>query len=250
MKVGIIGGTGLYGWGDSEELIINTPYGNISVFHSAYANSDLFFLPRHGKDHKIPPHNVNYRGIISALDSCGIAYLLSLCTVGSMKENITPGSFVNPCDFIDFTRRKTTFFDTRVVHVDMSVPFCPLLQKTIQDVLEKSGETFHSGIYIATEGPRLETPSEIAMFSRFGDIVGMTLVPEAILAREKGLCYASLCLVSSMCAGLQASLPVHEIVNLSDTKKDTIHDMIFSIFDSLPETKTCLCSSIVQDGSL
>lgn len=250
MKVGIIGGTGLYDWGESEELIINTPYGDISVFHKSHLHTDLFFLPRHNKDHKIPPHNVNYRGNISALENCGIAYIISLCTVGSMKKNIKPGNFVIPYDFIDFTRRKTTFFDTRVVHVDMSVPFCPRLQKTIQDVLKKSGELFHSGIYIATEGPRLETPSEIAMFSRFGDIVGMTLVPEVILAREKGLCYASLCLVSNMCAGLQASLPVHEITDIYDTKKDMIQHLLFSIFDALPRNKTCLCSSIVQDGSL
>jgi len=185
-----------------------------------------------------------------ALENCGIDYLLALCTVGSMKENITPGSFVIPSDFIDFTRRKTTFFDTRVVHVDMSVPFCPLLQKTLQDVLQDSGEKFQSGIYIATEGPRLETSSEIAMFSRFGDVVGMTLIPEAILAREKGLCYVPLCLVSNMCAGLQASLPAREIIDIYETKKNNIQNLLFTTIDALPQRKTCSCSSIAQDGYL
>ena len=250
MKVGIIGGTGLYHWGDFEELIITTPYGDIPVFHGNHKKTDLFFLSRHGVDHRVPPHMVNYRGNIMALENCGIEYLLSFCTVGSMKEHITPGSFVIPHDFIDFTHRKTTFFDTRVVHVDMSVPFCPLLRGILQDVLEDSGETFHSGIYIATGGPRLETPSEITMFSRFGDIVGMTLIPEAILAREKGLCYASLCLVSNMCTGLQESLPAHEIIDIYETKKNTIQNLLLTIIDVLPQKKTCSCSRIVQDGSL
>jgi 5'-methylthioadenosine phosphorylase len=185
-----------------------------------------------------------------ALEACGIDYLLSFCTVGSMKKNILPGSFVIPHDFIDFTHRKTTFFDTRVVHVDMSEPFCPLLEGILQDVLKESEETFFSGIYVATEGPRLETPSEINMFSRFGDIVGMTLIPEAILAREKGLCYASLCLVSNLCAGLQASLPACEIIDIYKVKKNTIQNLLLSIIDSLPQQKTCSCSMIVQDGSI
>lgn len=250
MKVGIIGGTGLYERNDSEEIIITTPYGNIPVFHSTYTDTDIFFISRHGKHHTVPPHMINYRGNIMALENCGIDYLLSFCTVGSMKENITLGSFVVPHDFIDFTHRITTFFDTRVVHVDMSVPFCPLLRKKLQDVLQESGEKFHSGIYVATEGPRLETPSEIAMFSCFGDVVGMTLIPEAILAREKGLCYASLCLVSNMCTGLQESLPAHEIIDIYETKKNTIQNLLLTLINALPQKKTCSCSSIPQDGSL
>ncbi len=250
MKVGIIGGTGLYHWGDSEEIIITTPYGDVPVFHGIHKTTDLFFLSRHGKDHKVPPHMVNYRGNIKALEDCGIDYILSFCTVGSMREHITPGSFVIPRDFIDFTHRKATFFDTQVVHVDMSRPFCPLLQKALQDVLQESGETFHFGIYVATEGPRLETLSEINMFSRFGDIVGMTLIPEAILAREKGLCYAPLCLVSNMCAGLQESLPAREIIDIYETKKNTIQNLLLTIIDALPQKKTCSCNASAKNGFL
>jgi 5'-methylthioadenosine phosphorylase len=250
MKVGIIGGTGLYELGESEEIIINTPYGDIPIFHVSRNKNNLFFLTRHGKEHKIPPHAINYWGNIQAMESCGVDYLIALCTVGSMKEHITPGSFVLPSDFIDFTKRKTTFFDNTVVHIDMSVPFCSSLQGVIKKILQSSQERVHSGIYVATEGPRLETKAEIKMLSHFGDIVGMTLVPEVILAREKGLCYVPLCLVSNMCTGLQDSLPAREIIHIYDAKKTVMTDLLFKIIDALPLKKTCNCSTTVQNGCL
>jgi 5'-methylthioadenosine phosphorylase len=250
MKMGIIGGTGIYDLEGTQELCVDTEYGEISLTHQKKGERDIFFVPRHGSNHTTPPHRVNYRGNITALANCHVDYIIALCTVGSMQCSIPPGTFFVPVDFIDFTRRNTTFYHTEVVHIDMTLPFCPSLQKTFLQTLDKHKTPYSTGVYIATEGPRLETKAEIAMLSQFGDVVGMTLVPEVILAREKGLCYGALCLVSNMCAGLQNSLPATEIKGIYDEKKSMVHDIVFTIMDNLRPKKTCRCEKALQTSRL
>ncbi len=247
MKIGIIGGTGYYKW-KGEEMQIETSYGNVIVFYFKLHGRDVFFLPRHGKKHK-PAHAVNYHANIEAMKNAGVEAIISINTVGSMKREIEPGSIFIPDDFIDFTKRKTTFYDDVAIHIDMSIPFCPVVRKVLVEEAKKK-EEIYEGIYVATEGPRLETKAEIKMLSNFADVVGMTLVPEAILAREKEICYASICLVSNYAAGLQKSLDVEEIKRMTEEKKGTIIEIIEECIKNLPEKWDCVCKNAIEKGKL
>jgi 5'-methylthioadenosine phosphorylase len=184
------------------------------------------------------------------MKNCRVERIIAVSTVGSMKQHIPSGCFVVPSDFVDFTKRKTTFFDDSVVHVDMSLPFCPQVSDALKAALRQAKEKFFPGVYVATEGPRLETKTEIAMFSAFGDVVGMTLVPEAILAREKGICYASLCLVSNMCAGMQQALPAGEIREIYETKQRVVNEVLNAAIMQMPSERGCSCSMAPEEGKL
>ncbi len=248
MRVGIIGGTGIYDFGDSA-IKIETGYGNVDVFYSKKGEIETFFLPRHGRGHGIPPHKINYKANIQALKNCKVERIIALSTVGSMRKEIKPGSIFIPSDFIDFTKRKATFFDDDVIHVDMSQPFCEEVRHAIIKSAKKIVEVFE-GVYLATEGPRLETKAEIMMFSKFAHVVGMTLVPEVILAREKGICYASLCLVSNMAAGLQKELPADEIVSIYSKKKDMMLKIIKNAIKEIPKERKCGCGEAAIKGKI
>jgi 5'-methylthioadenosine phosphorylase len=131
----------------------------------------------------------------------------------------------------------------------MSQPFCPEIRTALIDFSEKYTK-ISEGIYLATEGPRLETKAEIALFSKFAHVVGMTVVPEVVLAKEKGICYASLCLVSNLAAGLQNELPANEIVKIYTEKKETIMKILDGAVKRLPQHKKCDCSEAVHKGKI
>ena len=244
MKIGIIGGTGFYNLEEMMEIEVETPYGIVIIGHLEKEGKDIFFLPRHGREHSVPPHKVNYLANIQAMKNCRVERIIAINTVGSMRDEIKPGSFFIPNDFIDFTKRASSF-NEGVVHIDMSEPFCPEIRKILLDVTNAS-----EGIYIATEGSRLETKAEIRMFYQFGEVVGMTLFPEVVLAREKGICYASLCLVSNWCTGLQDSLSVEEIVSIHEEKKDEIMKILDESIKKIPEERNCGCSKAFEKGKL
>ncbi|KAA0001676.1 MAG: S-methyl-5'-thioinosine phosphorylase [Thermoplasmata archaeon] len=247
MKIGIIGGTGFYET-EGSEITVDTNYGAISLFHQEKYERDVLFVPRHGKK-KAVPHAVNYHGIIEALHRSGVTAIMALNTVGSMKEEIGVGSLVIPDDFIDFTARKSTFFDDELVHVDMSEPFCPVLRKLALKEASRRCET-HEGVYVVTEGPRFETRAEIRMFRTFADVVGMTLSPEVVLAREKGICYASICLVSNYAAGMQKTLDVEEITRVHAKRKKDILAIIDECIKKIPERRNCGCHHAAARGRL
>lgn len=247
MKIGIIGGTGYYKW-KGEEIKIETSYGEIIAFYFKKYGKDVFFIPRHGKKHK-PAHLANYHGNIDAMGRIGVEVILAINTVGSMKRNIKPGSLFIPNDFIDFTKRKCTFYDDVTIHIDMSKPFCPIVRNLLLKEAKKKS-IVKEGIYVATEGPRLETRAEIKMLSNFADVVGMTLVPEVILAREKGICYASICLVSNYAAGLQEKLDIDEIKRITNEKKKDILEIIEACIKKMPEKRNCECKYAVEKGRL
>jgi 5'-methylthioadenosine phosphorylase len=238
---------------DPEQITVDTPYGRILVHASNLGAHTLYFILRHGEQSNLPPHRVNHFGNIQALASCHIASIFSIGTIGSMKKAIRPGDLVIPHDFIDATKsRPQTFFDEKRVHVDMTEPFCSALR----DALIKSGEqikgvTVHqNGVYLVTEGPRLETAAEIKLYSTVADIVGMTLVPEVVLAREKGICFASLCLVCNMAAGLQDRLTADEIASMYTKKEPMISRILRSTITSLDETVSCQCPGDVSKATL
>jgi len=253
MRIGLISGHEIKGLKKSQIIEVETEYDKIFVTASKLAKHDVFSIKRHGKESNIPPHKINYKANIQALVNCGVKRVIALNTVGSLKENIEPGDVVVPHDFIDFTKRRDyTFYDNKRFHIDMSNPFCPELRELIYENAKKIKKTgvHNKGIYLVTEGPRLETISEIRMFSNFSDIVGMTLIPELVLAREKGLCYASLCIVSNMAAGLQNVLKADDIIKISKEQGEVISKIIVSTIENMGDRIKCNCANAIKGAEI
>ena len=248
----VIGGTGFYDPGilkDVQELNVQTRYGEVTLQTGTYQGVPLAFLPRHGKNHKLPPHRVNYRANIAALQEIGVHSILGTTAVGSLREEYDAGTLVILDQFIDFTKnREQTFYDGSdgvVIHTDFTYPFCPELRKYLGKTMSQKDITFvDGGTYICVEGPRYETSAEIRVFSSLGaDVVGMTLVPEAVLAREAGLCYSSLSLVTNLAAGLSPTNLSHkEVVDVMEEKIGIIRSIFLETLLKLPAEKECLCS--------
>ncbi|MFZ5722742.1 MAG: S-methyl-5'-thioinosine phosphorylase [Pseudomonadota bacterium] len=209
----VIGGTGLSqleGFVQRESRTVSTPYGPPSapLLFGSYAGREVVFLPRHGHPHKLPPHKVNYRANLRALSDAGVDRILAVNAVGGIHAAMGAGHICVPHDLVDYTHgREHTFSDgspgSELLHVDFSEPFDRRLRMSLVDSLKTLGYA-HSdfGVYAVAQGPRLETPAEIRKYERDGcDIVGMTAMPEAGLARELGLRYAMLCLVVNPAAG-------------------------------------------------
>jgi 5'-methylthioadenosine phosphorylase len=197
----VIGGSGLYalsGLAGSEEIAVDTPYGAPSdkIVRGRLGSTTMLFLPRHGRGHKIPPTAINYRANICALKKLGATHLVSVSAVGSMKESIVPGQLVIVDQFIDMTKRRiATFFDEGIAaHVSMADPVCPLLAAATAAAGEKAGAKVHrGGTYVCIEGPQFSTRAESHLFRSWGvSVIGMTNMPEAKLAREAELPYATI----------------------------------------------------------
>ncbi|MGK0290432.1 MAG: 5'-methylthioadenosine phosphorylase [bacterium] len=203
MKYGIIGGSGLYdieGLTDIQEVEVDTPFGKPSdkFIQGKLEGQDVIFLPRHGKGHQILPGEINFRANIYGMKSLGVTHLISVSAVGSLKEEIAPGHIVIPDQFIDRTKdRPSTFFGNGVVaHVQFGNPVCSDLIQAISKAAEKVGATHHTGgTYICMEGPAFSTKAESKLYRSWGaDIIGMTNIQEAKLAREAELCFATIAL--------------------------------------------------------
>ncbi len=254
MKIGILCGHHMPGlMKNPEDITVHTPYGEIVLSVSTSGEHEIFFIQRHGELANLPPHRMNHLGNISALAASHVTCVFSVGTVGSMQKTIQPGYFVVPHDFIDVTKsRPVTFFDDQRVHVDMTEPFCPslreLLVKTCRDLPDVVVQDH--GVYLVTEGPRLETAAEIQLYSKVADIVGMTLAPEVILAREKGMCFASICLVCNMAAGLQNRLQADEITAIYKKKEPLISKILQGAIQSLDEKQPCQCPSDISKATL
>lgn len=248
----VIGGTGFYDPGiidNMEHLETQTPYGTVDCQLGEFRGRQVIFMARHGKGHSLPPHRVNYRANLWALRELGVEYVVSTTAVGSLRREIPPGMLVLLDQFIDFTKsREHTFFDGEegeVVHTDFTEPYCPLLRRELSRVLTQKGVSFlEQGTYVCTEGPRYETPAEVKLFAGWGgDVVGMTNVPEVTLAREAGLCYASLSLVTNYAAGLSPHPLTHqEVVEEMEKNIEIIRNVFMETLHSLTALKDCRCS--------
>lgn len=211
-KIAIIGGTGLTSIRSLEitrREMVRTPYGEPSgpVTHGVLCGEDVIFLPRHGYGHTIAPHDVNYRANIWALKSMGIEKVLAIAAVGGIREDLIPGAIVIPDQIIDYTwSRSNTFFDKNdgsVKHIDFTWPYCESMRQLAINAGKNAGINISDkGTYAVTQGPRLETAAEVDRFERDGaDMIGMTGMPEAALARELDLCYASCAVIANLAAG-------------------------------------------------
>ncbi|MEA1984959.1 MAG: MTAP family purine nucleoside phosphorylase [Euryarchaeota archaeon] len=250
--VAIIGGVGFSAFSDSCKRTVNTPYGTVRVYFSDVDGRTVAMIPRHYRSGEhTPPHLINYRANIWAARDIGASRLISTNSVGSMKGHAI-GSFFLPDDFIDFTSsRVSTFFDKNTVHVDMTEPYCGQTRDCLVSALQNKGVGFSEGTYACTEGPRFETRAEIAMMSMFADVVGMTGVPEVILARELELCYASICTVTNHACGIgDEKLTADEVVEELAVKRDTLLEIISETILHLPDKRDCECGSAIMGARL
>ncbi|HEC89789.1 MAG TPA: S-methyl-5'-thioadenosine phosphorylase [Thermoplasmatales archaeon] len=253
LKIGVISGHPIENLIDnSERITIETRYGVIPVYISEQKGHKVFFINRHGDPARLPPHKINYLGNIEAFHLSHIDNIFSIGTVGSMNLDIKPGDFVIPHDFFDATKNRiSTFYDDKRFHVDMSDPFCPALRTLLEENTGGLKETIHMrGVYLATEGPRLETASEIKFYSSTADIVGMTVVPEVRLARERGICYVSLCIVCNMAARLQGSLPAEDISKVFHSKEKSVEMILKNAIQNIENKKKCSCRAKMEKAML
>ena len=249
--IGIIGGSGVYEITEKadncEEKLVKTDYGDVTVSILDIFSKKVAFIPRHASGHSIPPHKINFRANIDALKNVGVSKIIATNSVGSMNTDMPPGSFVIPDDFLDFSQdRKKTFYEDKVVHIDVTEPYCPQLR----DVLTKSGDVILGGTYVCTEGPRFETPAEIKMFKMLGgDLVGMTGVPEVILAREREICYNSICIVSNYASGIsEEELTIDEVFEMVAQKEGELLELIYNFIKNVDDSEECSCNHAL-DGA-
>ena len=223
-KLAIIGGSGLYDveeFTNREFIELNTPWGQPSdeILKTNYNKKEVYFLPRHGRGHNISPSNINFRANIDALKQLGVTDIVSISAVGSLKEDLPPGKFVIVDQFIDrtFARHKTFFDDEIVAHVSMAHPTSKGLMKACEDSIKKEGINYQNGgTYVVMEGPQFSTLSESNLYRSWNaDVIGMTNMPEAKLAREAEIRYASV----SMVTDYDCWHPDHENVDVQKVIK-------------------------------
>jgi len=257
-KVAFIGGTGLCRpdlFHDPVETTVATPYGIARVFQAhmdldAGDKAPVIFLPRHGTDHGVPPHQINYRANLFALRRHGVERIVAATAVGSLRPELEPGHLMLADQFLDFTRgRAATYFDGtdgRVVHTDMTHPFCDAVRGTLRRTTAAAGLNAHwGGCYVCVEGPRYETAAEIRMFRMLGgDVVGMTAVPEVVLARELGMCYGLVCIATNFAAGITPDRLSHDDVErIMAQTAGALHPVIRRTLTALAaEPRPCQCS--------
>ena len=252
--IGIMGGTGVYEivemGKDVEKRVIETPYGEspeISTFK--LHDVPVAFMPRHATGHANPPHMINYRANIYAMKKLGVDRIIATNAVGSLDLSIKPGDLLIPHDFIDFTKaRQFTFYDHKTVHVDVTEPYCP----SLRDILISSGDVIDGGVYVCTEGPRFETPAEVEMFKRLGGtVVGMTGLPEAVLARELEMCYASICTVSNYAASIApGKLTIDEVFEIVESKMKDLRAMVVEAIAKIPMDRNCSCKIALNGAEI
>lgn len=258
-KIGVIGGSGLYemdGLKNIETLTLSTPWGDPSgqIVKGYFGDAELFFLPRHGRGHKIMPSDINYRANIYAMKMLDVKWILSVSAVGSMKDEIAPGNIVIPTQFIDLTRkRESTFFGNGIVaHVSMADPVCPHLSKILFEAAVDSGAAAHmGGTYICIEGPQFSTKGESKLYRQWNmDVIGMTNMPEVKLAREAEICYSTMALSTDYDCwhDEHAAVAVDDIVDMLRKNVDMAKLIIRRLTVSIPDKMKCKCNSSLKDS--
>ncbi len=257
--IGIIGGSGLYeleGIKGVKEIRLETPYGDPSDVYiiGEYNDAEVIFLPRHGKGHRILPSEINFRANIYGMKMLGVEWVISVSAVGSMKEDIKPGDIVIPDQFIDLTKkRESTFFGKGIVSsISMADPVCPVLSGELYRAGKKLGITTHKGgTYVCIEGPQFSSRAESKLYRQWGvDIIGMTNMPEAKLAREAEICYATIALATDYDCWYQGmkDVEVNEIVKTMQENVEKAKSIIKAVIPIIDHPRVCSCSHALRNS--
>lgn len=256
-RIGIIGGSGLYrieGMSEVEEVNVMTPFGKPSdtMTLGNLADVTVAFLPRHGRGHNISPSELPVKANIYALKSLGVERIISVNAVGSLKEEIRPMDLVVPDQLIDRTKgRDSTFFSKGIVaHIAFAEPFCPILSQVLSKAARKAGARIHEGgTYLAIEGPQFSTKAESHLYRNLGaDVIGMTVLPEAKLAREAEICYTSLAFVTDYDCWHPSYESVTTEMILANLKKGvgTARRILGLAIPEIPRQRDCLCAAALE----
>lgn len=257
--IGIIGGSGLYdieGLRRVKEVSVKTPFGAPSdtVVLGELDGTRIAFLSRHGRGHRINPSEINYRANIFALKSLGVRQVISVSAVGSMKESIKPGDVVLPDQFIDLTKRRvSTFFEGGIVaHVAFGDPVCPSLGAVLLDATRAFGATVHQGgVYLCIEGPQFSTKGESRLYRQWGvSVIGMTNLPEAKLAREAELCYATVALATDYDCWheTEEAVTVESILATLRQNVSLAKRLLRTAIPMVADDKACTCQCALQNA--
>ncbi|MGA8848554.1 MAG: S-methyl-5'-thioadenosine phosphorylase [Dehalococcoidia bacterium] len=256
-RIGIIGGSGLYkmeGMAGVEKIKVSTPFGQPSdaIILGSLEGVRVAFLPRHGEGHRISPSELPAKANIYALKSLGVERIISVSAVGSLKEEIKPLDVVIPDQLIDATKgRASTFFTDGIVgHVSLSEPFCPVLSRLSLEASNKVGAKVHKGgTYLVVEGPQFSTKAESQFYRSCGaDVIGMTALPEAKLAREAEICYVTLAFVTDYDCWHPSYESVTTEMILTNLRKgiDTVKRILKLLLPSISQKRDCACASALK----
>ncbi|MFH1545332.1 MAG: S-methyl-5'-thioadenosine phosphorylase [archaeon] len=251
--IGLIGGTGVYDpkmLKNAEEKEIETPFGkpSDSITVGELNGRKIAFLPRHGSKHSIPPHKINFRANIWALKELGCERVLATCACGSLKKELKPGTIVFPDQFIDWGKEVTTFYDEgKVYHVWMADPFCKEMGKELIETAKKLKLDFHEkGTYLRISGPQFSTRAASKMYSQSADLIGMTGVPEAILCREKEMCFSIIATITDYDVCLGSFTQFKDIKKTMKQNLDNTKKLIEEVVPLIPEKRECECSNSLE----
>ncbi len=247
--IGIIGGTGFYDiglFGEAEEISIETKYGSVDIIKGTYKGKDLAFLPRHGKEHGNLAYQINHHANLLAMQALGVERIISTVAAGGISQDMNKGDLVLLDQFISF---HTTHYTYGKYSVDMTEPYCIQLRESLLSKAQELAYPIHpAGTYLSFDGPRYETKAEILAFKSMGaDVVGMTNAPEAILARELGICYSAIVIVTNKAAGLSDDVP--DLQTHKNTVKENAEKVRILISESIldiPETRDCQCKGCLE----
>jgi 5'-methylthioadenosine phosphorylase len=254
--IGVIGGSGFYEFlADAHEVAVQTPFGEPSetVLVGEVAGKRVAFLPRHGRDHRYPPHKIPYRANLWALRALGVRRVLAPSAVGSLTASHGPGTLIVPDQIVDRTRgRAQTYYDVNAVHVTFADPYCPGGRAHAIETARQAGWTpAQSGTLVVIDGPRFSTRAESQWYARQGwTLVGMTGHPEAVLARELAMCYTTLALVTDLDAGVEEGEGVTqaEVFEVFAQNMSRLRDLVGKIIEALPDERADDLCSHALDG--
>lgn len=261
-KIGVFGGSGFYSLFDkARQEKVETPYGSPSdkIAIGEIAGQKVAFLPRHGKDHSLPPHKINYRANLWAFKSLGVEQIITVTACGSLQAKIKRGDFVVLDQFVDrTTSRKDTFYDGPVTtHISTAYPYCPGLSKLAYQVGKKQKIRIHpKGTVVVIQGPRFSTAAESLWFTKMGwDIVNMTQYPEVALARELTMCYAAIALVTDYDVGISTKerikpVSVEEFTKVFKKNNERAKKLLYEVIKKWPKEKKCECGSALRGARL
>ncbi|HLQ34034.1 MAG TPA: S-methyl-5'-thioadenosine phosphorylase [Chloroflexota bacterium] len=261
-EVGVFGGSGFYRFlENTEEVRVETPYGPPSDKFTVgeIAGRKVAFLPRHGREHQVPAHMVNYRANIYGMKELGVTRILGPCAVGSLQPDVPRESFVICDQFVDRTNnRKDTFYDGPITtHISSADPYCPELRQITCETCRAHGIGVRpTGTVVVIQGPRFSTRSESKWFSSQGwEVINMTQYPEVVLARELEICYVNISLVTDYDVGVEGQLdlpPVtaDEIIRILNANNARLKDVIFDVVPKIPTERTCPCSTALANARL